>query len=207
MARYRPDWKNLQNIRQIRYVCGYCGTDTTPAYSWLSDPYSEDRTYQGYVAICTNCNQPSFLDVDISRNDFRARSVTPSSKIGKEIDGLPEDVLKLYDEARKCSSSGAYTAAVLTCRKILMHVAVEKGAASNKSFFEYVQFLAEKNYIPVDGHDWVDFIRIKSNEANHEIQVMNFEDAEDLITFTEMLLRLVYEFKNRLTRKTTSSSK
>jgi hypothetical protein len=131
-------------------------------------------------------------------------SSTPSAKMGKEVDGLPTDVARLYDDARICTSSGAYTSAVLTCRKILMHVAVEKGAPPNKGFIVFVEFLADKNYLPHDGRDWVDYIRKKSNEANHDIQVMSAEDAEDLVTFTEMLLRLVYEFKNRLSKKSTT---
>jgi hypothetical protein len=33
----------------------------------------------------------------------------------------------------------AFTSAVLTCRKLLMHLAVEKGAQPGKSFLEYVE--------------------------------------------------------------------
>jgi len=49
-----------------------------------------------------------------------------------------------------------------------------------------------------DGNDWVDYIRKKSNEANHEIVIMDKEIAEDLISFIEMLLRFIFEFKHRL---------
>jgi hypothetical protein len=195
MKRLPLNWDNTKGTGGIRYMCGYCGTDTAPANGYYT---GRDNTgHQGYVLLCTNCNYPTFIDVV---ND-KITSTTPAAKMGKEVDGLSPKVEKLYDEARLCTSAGAYTAGVLTCRKILMHVAVEKGAPSNKGFIEYVEYLADKNYIPHDGRDWVDYIRTKSNEANHEIQVMGAEDAEDLITFTEMLLRLVYEFKNRLLKK------
>ncbi len=75
-----------------------------------------------------------------------------------------------------------------------MHVAVEKGAAPGRSFLEYVEYLAQKGYIPPDGKGWVDHIRQKGNEANHEIKVMTAQDAGDLITFLEMLLKFIYEF-------------
>ena len=88
----------------------------------------------------------------------------------------------------------SFTSAVLTCRKLLMHIAVEKGAAPGKSFLEYVEYLAQKNYVPPDGHGWVDHIRTKGNEANHEIKIMAVEDASDLIAFLEMLLKFIYEF-------------
>jgi hypothetical protein len=118
--------------------------------------------------------------------------------MGSAVSGLPPEISGLYDEARKSTSAGAYTAAVLTCRKILMHIAVEKGAKTGLGFIDYVDYLAQKNYIPPDGRLWVDYIRTKSNEANHEIVIMTSQDANDLITFAEMLLRLVYEFKQRI---------
>lgn len=45
---------------------------------------------------------------------------------GHEIDGLPADVAEAYSEARRCMSVGALTGAELICRKILMHVAVDR---------------------------------------------------------------------------------
>ncbi len=79
-----------------------------------------------------------------------------------------------------------------------MHIAVEKGAAQGKSFLEYVEHLSEKGYIPPDGKGWVDYIRTKGNEANHEIKIMSSSDASDLITFSEMLLKFVYEFPGKM---------
>jgi hypothetical protein len=61
-----------------------------------------------------------------------------------------------------------------------------------------VEYLSDQNYVPPDGKGWVDHIRKKSNEANHEIVIMKKEDALDLISFIEMLLRLIYEFPSRL---------
>ena len=75
-----------------------------------------------------------------------------------------------------------------------MHLAVEKGAPTGKSFLEYVEYLAQKGYVPPDGKGWVDHIRKKGNEANHEIKIMSEADAKDLIAFSEMLLKFVYEF-------------
>ena len=88
----------------------------------------------------------------------------------------------------------SFTAAVLTCRKLLMHLAVEKGAPTGKSFLEYVEYLSQMGYVPPDGKSWVDHIRRKGNEANHEIKIMSSDDAKDLIEFSEMLLKFVYEF-------------
>ena len=100
----------------------------------------------------------------------------------------------LYNEARNCTGAGAYTSAVLSCRKLLMHIAVSKGAETGKKFIEYVQYLSDQNYIPPDAKSWVDHIRAKGNEANHEIVIMREEDAKDLLSFIEMLLKIIFEF-------------
>jgi len=179
----------------IRYKCGYCGTDTSPSNGWHTD---NQNGLIGYALICTYCNRPSFVETQSNV----VLKTTPSVVFGNQVNGLPDDLQQLYDEARKCTSIGAHTSAVLTCRKILMHVAVEKGAPKGKGFIDYVDYLADNNYIPPDGREWVDHIRSKSNEANHEILIMDIKDSDDLISFTEMLLRLVYEFKHRLKKDT-----
>ena len=88
----------------------------------------------------------------------------------------------------------AYTASVLCCRKLLMHVAVSEGTDENKSFAYYVRYLAEEGHIPPKATAWVDRTRDKGNNANHEIDLMGREAAERLIKFSEMLMRIMYEY-------------
>jgi hypothetical protein len=71
----------------------------------------------------------------------------------------------------------SFTSAVLTCRKLLMHIAVEKGAPTNQSFLQYVEYLEQNHYVPPGGKGWVDYIRTKGNEANHEIKIMAYRAA------------------------------
>jgi hypothetical protein len=84
-----------------------------------------------------------------------------------------------------------------------MHIAVEKGAAPGDKFIKYVEHLSENNYIPPDAKGWVDHIRTKANEANHEITVMTRIDAEELLSFTEMLLKVIYEFPAAIKKRIT----
>ena len=79
-------------------------------------------------------------------------------------------------------------------RKMLMNIAVGEGAQEGLSFVGYVEYLADKGFIPPNGKAWVDYVRKRGNEANHEIALMGEADARALITFVEMLLRFVYEF-------------
>jgi hypothetical protein len=122
----------------------------------------------------------------------------PGVAPGNEVANVPQDVGKLYAEARAAVAANAYTAAVLACRKLLMNIAVSQGAGAGLSFVAYVEHLAAAGYIPPNGRVWVDHIRKKGNEATHEIQLMSKSDADELIAFSEMLLKFVYEFPARV---------
>jgi hypothetical protein len=79
-----------------------------------------------------------------------------------------------------------------------MNIAVAEGAPVGKSFLDYVEHLSAAGYVPPKGKGWVDHIRKKGNEATHEIVMMGAPDAQDLVTFTEMLLKFIYEFPTRV---------
>lgn len=77
-----------------------------------------------YVAICPRCDVPSMITGD-------GEMTVPPSTFGEAVGHLPDDVEALYNEARTAVTSGAPNCAAVACRKILMHVGVEKGAAEN----------------------------------------------------------------------------
>ena len=81
-----------------------------------------------------------------------------------------------------------------------MNIAVQKEASENLTFIEYVEYLSSKGYVPPDGKGWVDHIRQKGNEATHEIKLIEKKDAEDLVVFSEMLLKFIYEFPSLMSQ-------
>jgi hypothetical protein len=180
-------WKDVRGIVGRSYKCGFCGNTVGPDRGFSSAHSNVN------ILLCPNCDNPTF---------FSGGDQIPAPLLGNEVKGVPEkEVNSLYTEARSCTAVNAFTSAVLACRKMLMHIAVDKGAPTGKSFIEYVEYLASKGYIPPDGKPWVDHIRQKGNEANHEIKIMNQQDAIDLITFIEMLLKFIYEFPSRIPRQ------
>ena len=74
-----------------------------------------------------------------------------------------------------------------------MHICVQLGAQENLKFIEYVNFLDTENYIPKNSKKWVDIIRKKGNDVNHEIVILNQKEAEQLITFSGIIINLIYE--------------
>jgi hypothetical protein len=65
----------------------------------------------------------------------------------------------------------------------------------------YIDRLQAKGYIPPDGRDWVDYIRSRSDDANHDIVEFTQQYAVATIELTEMLLRIIYEFPKKVPPK------
>ena len=202
MKRPNIRWQDERRVSSKKYLCGYCGNLVASENGYFAEiyPYAIDPTTDKheYILICHYCLRPTYFDVDGNQ--------MPSPIYGNSVSDVPEKVETLYNEARNCLSCNAYTASVLCSRKLLMNIAVSKGAKEGQKFIEYVNFLSDKNYIPPDGKDWVDHIRKKGNEATHEISIMKREDATKLITFIEMLLKFMYEFPASIKIKTSDST-
>lgn len=174
------EWAKTSDTSKVGFTCGYCGREAAP-----SKKYYDDRGL-GQIYICPACTQPTFMGI----NNLQV----PSIRIGRDIAGISsEDIARLYNEARDCTSVGAFNATVMICRKILMNLAVQHSAEENKNFLYYVDYLTDKGFVPPQGRAWVDAIRLKGNEATHEIELMNFKDAQLVLHFTEALLRFNYE--------------
>jgi hypothetical protein len=183
----RYNWQYLQELENRSYRCGYCNDQISSNKGLKLGEHKDGSGKQrGGLYICTNCNGPTFFNIDNVR--------FPSVAFGNSVQHLPKELESLYNEARRCSAQACFTAAVLLCRKALMNIAVSQGAKENLRFIEYVNYLSENGYTPPNGKHWVDHIRKKGNEATHEIALMDEADAKDLICFVEMLLKFIYEF-------------
>ena len=194
-------WADTSDLIPRGWTCGYCGNrvgGTSGYYRNSFDPYPMSGAFdESMIYICPHCEKPTAFLV----SDNGAVEQVPGPMEGSSVRGLPETVSALYDEIRKCVQVGSYTAAVLASRKMLMHLAVGSGAKPGMTFSQYVSYLDEAHYIPPNGREWVDEIRKRSNEQNHEIVLATREDAAQLLDFIEMLLRFAYEFPTRVRRK------
>ncbi|KPJ52294.1 hypothetical protein AMJ39_08170 [candidate division TA06 bacterium DG_24] len=178
------EWKNLSTLSPRKFTCSYCGSHVRSDRGYLTGTPSR------HIRICPNCNNPTYFEGDRQ---------TPAPPLGNRVSNVPAEIDSLYNEARACAAARAYTAAVLACRKLITIIAVEQGALKGKSFLECVEFLADRNFIPPNGRIWLHYIRTRGSEAAHDLSLMTEDDANNLITFAEMLLRFIYEFPARVT--------
>lgn len=175
------------------YRCGHCGHDVSGAVLAYN---RESKTGEQLTLWlqCPICYKGSTRESN--------KSVSPGSPFGPAIEGLPADVAEAYDEARRCMSVNAHTAAEGICRKILMHVAVDKGADEGKSFVSYIDFLASEGYVTPPMREWVDLIKNHGNESTHRLKAPERARAEGTLLFTAQLLRSVYEMGHLASRFT-----
>lgn len=189
-------WKYVQNHDPLDWTCGHCGKHTGTRESYLGRFQDGGGYATAFIYICSFCGEPTYWD-------RRERKQIPGVLPGEPVEALPGDVERLYEEARRCLASGAPTAAVMACRKLLMNLGVSHGAGENQSFAHYVDWMDENGYIPPNGKAWVDQIRGAGNAANHEIPHVEVELATRVFKFTEGLLRFAYEFPAQAGEATT----
>lgn len=181
------NWSKPQELANQSWRCGHCG-DTVSSTKGLSIGQYSDGSGKtlGGIWICSNCNGPTFFSPK--------HGVYPGVSFGSEVQHLPDEIADLYTQARRCTSQNCYTAAVLLCRKILMCVAVKLGYEEEEGFEGTLQFLADKNYVPPNAMPWIEHLRAQGCEADHVVVKRTVEDAKQMVVFTEMLLKLTYEF-------------
>ena len=188
MNRLAGGWPDVRTVSDRSFVCGHCG-HLISSIQGIDNSYPTGRTG---IRICGHCNRPTFLEGDTQH---------PGAPVGQPVSNLPADVEALYEESRRAISVRSFTSVVLACRKILMHVAVSKGAKPGQSFVSYVEHLANVGVVSVEAKGWIDHIRDRGNDANHDIVIMGKDDAEALLFFVEFLLKTVYEVPARVPKK------
>ena len=186
----RPEWINPHTVKSERFTCGYCGVFVGSHFGFIT-------TGVAGIHICPSCSLPSYFS--------EVREQVPAPPFGNDVQHLPADVDRLYSEARDCISAGACTATALLCRKLLMNVAVAKGAAPGEQFVGYVNFIEAQHLVPPGSKLWLDHIRAKGNDATHEIPSVTRPEVEELLAFVEMLLKFVFEMPAQMTAKAAAS--
>ena len=135
---------------------------------------------------CPHCGEGSVR--------LQSGAVFPPAPAGGTVQHLPGDVAAAWREVRTAHAVAAYTASEIMCRKILMHLAVDKAQAQEgKSFASYVDALDTAGYIAPGLKPVVDVIRTRGNGATHELAASTEDDSMRTLGIVEHLLRTMYE--------------
>lgn len=175
----------------VTYDCGHCGSRVSSELgtSLIYIAVGRTRSPSELIRVCPNCLRPSFLG---PTRDIQIPAPLP----GSIVDNLPDDVAALHLEIRKAIAAGVNTAAVLTARKLLMHVAVALGAKARLGFEAYVEYIISLGYVPPGAESNFAYLKVRANHENHRILLADREDALLLLRLIELVLRNIYEFPN-----------
>src|SRR5438477_11128420 len=109
-------WNQVQPVSAAEWTCGYCGKLVASDRGWS---LARSSGAYLYIRICSYCVGPTFF---LDRGEY-----SPAPSPGRAVDHVPADLAALHSEARATAGAGAPTAAVMACRTILMHIAVQEG--------------------------------------------------------------------------------
>jgi hypothetical protein len=184
-------WNNASTVSAAaQWRCGHSNQLTRSNVGYYCGSNQQAR-----IQICGSCNYPTLFVPAATQPQQSAPA--PG---GERIRNLAPDVEQLFSQARRALSAGAPVAAALTCRKILHHVAVEKRRLTEPTFTKFAKFvqaiewLDDNRYLPPGARDtWVDFIRDRANEENHQIVIITQPEADKLVELTWHLLKHIYD--------------
>lgn len=172
-------------LRSKKFRCGFSDTNVLSMAGYRlgrNNNGTGDQIRAAY--LCLNCGCPSFFPPETLQFSPPALS----NRFGR----VPHALWALYEEAVRWTREHCYTAAVLLCRKMLISIAVERGACEGLNIIEYICYLSDKGYVPPKGRRWVDHIKNNVDEAKHNIPLIGRVDARDTVSFLGMLLRFIY---------------
>lgn len=173
-------------------TCGHCGVGVAATIIHQAQPLINGQARSVQWLQCPSCHDASVKTA--------SRAVYPVAPAGRTVQHLPEDVGRAWQEARTAHAVAAYTASEMMCRKILMHISVDKaGSSPGGSFLEYVNDLESAGFITAGLKPVVDQVRQRGNIANHELPSSEEQDSLLTLTITEHLLEGMYELPGMVT--------
>lgn len=193
---------------QIAVECGSCSKHVSAPITGTVYTYQEDADlgFQVILATCPACQSAIVAgrtfdqwgnpgDVDISP----PRRLWPLPVRELSTDA-PAGIRRDFDEAQRCMSVSAHTAAAILARRLLEGIAVDLGA-EGRTLAAKLNNLKETGAIDGRLVEWADALRVVGNDAAHKVDtVVLHEDATDALSFAEAMADYVYTFRSRYDR-------
>ena len=184
------DWKDTHRMSSFSFICWNCNKNVASEKGYSSYYRSSRGELASILHICPNCNAPNVQDEEAN--------FILSPLIGTEIKNLSKLIETNYNEIRKCMQARCFNAAIMLMRKMIMHIAVEEGDKEGKNFIVYVDFLCNQGIVPKKSRSKAESVKDIGNSANHEIEDKTEEEAKNCFEFIELLLKVNYEFADKI---------
>lgn len=119
-------------------------------------------------------------------------------------DYTPTQIAEDFRAAKENLFEGRPKPAAIMARTVLDQVMKDVGA-QGRSLWEKIAFLEQEHKITPDMKEWADTVRAIGNEAVHDYSPVAPKDAEQAVSFTEMLLTYLYTLPAKVKQHRQSS--
>ena len=176
---------NRQNAWQTYMLCSHCGVGIA---AWLcTRPGQHDES-------------PIRVNGDISRFFLVMGTWPELPKLGAP-EHTPQAVARRYIEGEDAFGRSNWNSAVAMYRSALdIATKAMVSEAANKMLKSRLEWMLKNGKLTQDLWEWADRVRLGGNDAIHDPDEFNEDDARPLRYFTEMFLRYVYELPGEVAR-------
>lgn len=110
---------------------------------------------------------------------------------------IPGKIRRAHQEAMDCFKAKAFSATAIMCRRTLESACAEHGV-KERNLATALQKMKEQGLIESRMLEWAEALRIAGNQAAHGVdESIVFEDARDLLEFTNALLEYLFTFRDK----------
>ncbi|MEJ2905066.1 DUF4145 domain-containing protein [Pedobacter panaciterrae] len=150
-----------------------------------------------------NCKAAVFFINGKTTGNFNFLLLYPSTKIAFSKEGIPESVLKSFEEAIVCHSVQCYMASAIMLRKTLEEICHDQNATGS-NLFKRLENLSSIIVVPKELIEATHELRLLGNDAAHldnqTYAEIGQEEIEISIEFTKEILKAVYQYQDLLGR-------
>lgn len=196
---------------QIAVECGECNKHVSAPIVGAVDQSNDDDSsisFEVMLAKCPVCRSAivasrsthqwgDWQNGEYDQSPPRRIWPLPTRELSTEA---PPGIRRDFDEAQRCMSVNAHTAAAILARRLLEGVAVDLDAKGRTLAAKLTNL---KNTGAIDGRlaEWADALRVVGNDAAHKVDtVISYDDAADALSFAEAMADYVYTFRARYDR-------
>lgn len=178
--------------------CPHCGREAVLAPLATHDIIIGN----GYVCGQRSCpNQECRGHLFVIIQNGQLVEAYPPVRLDFDPQNLPEKILRTFEEAISCHSSGLYIAAAIMVRRTLEEVCADR-AAQGKNLKERIADLRSKIVIPTELFEAMDELRLLGNDAAH-IEATEYDNVSELeinvaIQLTKEILKSLYQYSTLL---------
>jgi hypothetical protein len=173
--------------KHCSYACGACSQITNGRILAEIKRECDGATVEWCVCTCPR-EEPTVV---IERGGVVTQQI-PDAREFQASTEWPQELAQLYEEAGKSYAAGAYTAAAMVARKLLMACACREGATDGDAFIKYVDYITGTVLTFPKAKDAIDKIRSIGNEANHNVKFVSRDDSRRALSIVTYMLNTIY---------------